>query len=136
MILLPGRRAMVDSDEGWEYVLVCRAQSGRWDCQLFRGSAASPVYRAAVPDKGGTFSFKIPKNLLGLDPLRWGYLVCIMDKDGGSIVDVLSPVADKPKALADLKEKPSAAPAEPGGLPEDPGIKVLLPMMRARPDSK
>lgn len=135
MTLLPGRRAMVESTDGWEYVLVSRLQSGKWDCRLYRENFQAPVYHASAPDRGGSFSVKIPRNLLGLHPLHWGYLVCIMENNGGPIVDFMSPVADKPKTLADLQESSGPATA-PSGETDDLGIKAILPMMRARPSFK
>lgn len=124
--LLPGRGAKLSAVDAWEYALTCqRLPTKDWDCKLYRSSSSKPVFsaRAASVSAGGrvVWEVKIPKNLLGKEPLRWGYLSCIMEKEGKPILDFLSPVQNKRKVLQEFESELGSGAA----------TSIVLPMMRA-----
>lgn len=130
--LLQGRNASVSSLNAWEYVLTCQrsAASKAWECELYRSNSSRPIFKAAARANNGksklvSWDVSVPKNLLGKEPLRWGYLSCIIEKEGRPIMDFLSPVRHRQKILAEL-----------GSLSENAQAPsaVVLPLLRAEPD--
>lgn len=93
----------VRSKDGWEYLLEAQfLLSKGWDLKLFRANDSHPVYQSVVSSQNGSFfEAKIPKNLIGRDPLRWGYLIGIIKNN--QIDDFLSSVEDKKQFLEDWR---------------------------------
>ncbi|MBI3012568.1 MAG: hypothetical protein HYY63_02975, partial [Elusimicrobia bacterium] len=57
------------------------------------------------------------------DPLRWGYLVCIIEKESGSILDLFASVANRKSTVDQIRA------AEPMGAQAKEN-QILLPMLR------
>ncbi len=119
--LVAGRSASLDESDGWELLLVSRWLPSRgWTATLHRSLELSPpVYSAAIQYKTTSrpettvFQIRIPKNMLGGNPSRWGFLLCAADASG-TIKDFLSSSADKDNLLSEIKK----------------GNSVPLPMIR------
>lgn len=126
--LLHDRNAAVIPLSGWEYALeiyvpshhlphsegvsAARRQAAvpflqNADCKLLRSGRTDAFYKTtAYIQKDSVIEVKIPKDLLGKDPLRWGYLVCIIKNN--QMVDFLSPVEDKVQTLNELSQRESS----------------------------
>ncbi len=127
--LLPGRMASVSSLDAWEYALTCRRSPAtkEWDCKLYRSSNSRPILQTTARPRNGksksvSWDVAVPKNLLGKEPLRWGYLTCIIKEEGRPIMDFLSPVRNKQKILAEFESLSESA---------QTASSIVLPLMRA-----
>ncbi len=112
----------VPPEDAWEYEIFCEKLSPtQWNCQLLSARQSRPLFvtLGILSQDKNSLEIQIPKKLLGRDPLRWGYLVCIIDSDF-HIQDFLSSLEKKGEALQKLKEI--------SNLNED---ILLLPMMRS-----
>lgn len=101
------RNAGVESREGWEFFLEGQfIPSKGWECKLYRANSAQPFYQAVISSqKESFFQARIPKNLLGRDPLRWGYLISIIKNNVA--LDFLSPLEHKKEVLEEMKNPSS-----------------------------
>ncbi len=94
----------VPLEDAWEYEILCEKLSpNHWNCQLLSANQARPLYVAVgqTSPNENVLEAQIPKKLLGRDPLRWGYLVCIINADS-RVDDMLSSVEKKGELLQKL----------------------------------
>ncbi|OGR79917.1 MAG: hypothetical protein A3I11_09225 [Elusimicrobia bacterium RIFCSPLOWO2_02_FULL_39_32] len=121
--LLNGINARVEPQEGWEYVLVLEKENGRMNSKLLVGNSFSSTDKIGLTFLDNTFlQVRIPKNLLGAYPLRWGYLVAIIKKEDNQIEDLFSPLENKEEFLKHLLETSITIEDE----------KPILPMLRKK----
>lgn len=103
--LLNGINLRVEPEDGWEYVLILEKENGQLNSKLLVGNSFFATDKIALTFLDNTFlQIRIPKNLLGAYPLRWGYLVAIIKKEDNQIEDILSPLENKEEFLNHLKE--------------------------------
>ena len=83
-LLLPGRNAALQEDNGWEYALTLEG----WDPALYVADAAGeteetkPTFKM-IADPDGRVTARLPLELFGDgDPSTWGYAVVLMSQEG------------------------------------------------------
>ena len=83
-LLLPGRNAVLQDGNGWEYALTLEG----WDPALYLADAAGkteetkPTFKMFA-DPGGRITARLPRELLADgDPATWGYAVVLMSQEG------------------------------------------------------
>jgi carbohydrate-binding DOMON domain-containing protein len=84
-LLLPGRNAALEADQGWEYALTLEG----WDPALYVAAAdgtseeTKPTFRVAVNGDKGQVIARLPRALFGDgEPARWGYAVAVLSQEG------------------------------------------------------
>lgn len=130
--LLPGRHVNVRPLEGWEFMLANKwLPSGNLNASLFRSNSSVPIYKSEFfhastnsSVNGASYEVRIPSKFLGENPIRWGYLVCVLQSEQGPIVDFLSPVKNKSELLSRLRKIYETQ-------TQSQERKLLLPMMRS-----
>lgn len=121
--LLEKSNVGVPAEDAWEYEILCEKLSPTvWNCQLLSANQPRPLFvtLGQIPEDKSSLEIQIPKKLLGRDPLRWGFLVCIINSES-RIQDFLSSLEKKGEMLQKIKEASNLD-----------GETLLLPMMRSQ----